>query len=488
MSIDPKELETLNRDELINRARQLGAHRPELLTRPELRDEIIRLSEGDEAERRRARGWFGVARDLVASVVGQGLNLPDTAELIRGVHVLNPKTSPPVATVTLAEIYAAQGHVRKALDLLDEVLSNEPDHEAARVARLRLSKEVSSSQRAVIAQATADSSATDLGGTPDAEPTTACEQMPVSDSTEAWLGQVAEEPSPDYSSLPSMLGANDASEPEGESSTSVGLAENETPGSTTTALIENETPASRSATPQVNETLPSPAAEQAAAGYSNAALEAGHEPRDVVDVPRAEPVALGDSEPQAEAEPAQATLPEQQTVVASSPAACNVEFARTAADESPQNVTLPGTMEPNLQNNLVIVRLGTGEVYCAWQITEELLTSAQKARPSGVLVLRVIEVVTSWDGPETHESTWELSELGGHRRIEPQGSHSQLRAALGWLDLERFTVLVIGSEFAWDSASGSHLLWAPPAHRKADELQRSTALTVDRLVQAVRAA
>jgi hypothetical protein len=142
VSIDPSELERLNRDELIAKARQLGAKRPELLTRPELRDEIIRLSESDDNERRRARGWFGVARDLVASVVSQGLNLPDTADLIRGVHVVVPRSGPPVATVTLAEIYAAQGHTKKALDLLDEVLAKEPDHEAARHARDRWASDV----------------------------------------------------------------------------------------------------------------------------------------------------------------------------------------------------------------------------------------------------------------------------------------------------------------------------------------------------------
>ncbi|MGC4069928.1 MAG: tetratricopeptide repeat protein [Polyangiaceae bacterium] len=48
-----------------------------------------------------------------------------------------------MATVTLAEIYAAQGHVAKALTLLDEVLEREPDHEAARAARERFSPVVS---------------------------------------------------------------------------------------------------------------------------------------------------------------------------------------------------------------------------------------------------------------------------------------------------------------------------------------------------------
>lgn len=123
---------------LISRATALGATRPELLTRVELRDEIVRLTETDEQQRQRARGWLGVARDLVASVVEQRLNLPDAADLIRGVNVRQPRVVPPVATVTLAEIYAAQGHVTRALKLLDEVLANEPDHEAARELRERL--------------------------------------------------------------------------------------------------------------------------------------------------------------------------------------------------------------------------------------------------------------------------------------------------------------------------------------------------------------
>jgi hypothetical protein len=89
------------------------------------------LTETDEQSRRKARGWLGVARDLVASVVEQRLNLHDAAELIRSLELRQQRDIPPVATVTLAEIYAAQGHVRRAIKLLDEVLAREPDHPAA---------------------------------------------------------------------------------------------------------------------------------------------------------------------------------------------------------------------------------------------------------------------------------------------------------------------------------------------------------------------
>src|SRR6478609_4221291 len=140
MAESSDELERLSREQLILKARVLGVERPELMTRVEMRDEIVRRSEPDLAQQKRARGFLGVARDLVASVVEAGLNLPDAAALIRGdanreTHWKGP---PPVATVTLAEIYATQGHLDRALRMLDEVLAKEPDHDAARALRTRL--------------------------------------------------------------------------------------------------------------------------------------------------------------------------------------------------------------------------------------------------------------------------------------------------------------------------------------------------------------
>jgi hypothetical protein len=139
VKVDPASLDSLSRDELIQRARSIGAQRPEVLTRVELKDEIIRLSEDDENARRQARGWLGVARDLVAGVVEQRLSLPDAAAFIRKrVPMTAVVLGPPVATVTLAEIYASQGHLRRALKMLDEVLENEPEHLAAQELRDRL--------------------------------------------------------------------------------------------------------------------------------------------------------------------------------------------------------------------------------------------------------------------------------------------------------------------------------------------------------------
>lgn len=134
--MDPIDFERMSRDELVERGRALGVERPELMTRVELRDEIVRRSEPDPIEQRRARGWLGVARDLVASVVESGLNLPDAAALIRG-REFDGHGPPPVATVTLAQIYAAQGHHARAVAVLDQVLAKEPDHAAARALRDR---------------------------------------------------------------------------------------------------------------------------------------------------------------------------------------------------------------------------------------------------------------------------------------------------------------------------------------------------------------
>jgi Tetratricopeptide repeat len=143
MDFDPAELDTLSREDLILRARARGVERPEQMTRVELRDEIVRRSEPDLERQRRSRGWLGVARDLLASVVESGLNLPDAAAAIRGDGKGEQEFQgpPPVATVTLAEIYAAQGHYEQALRMLDEVIEREPEHATARSLRERIAEE-----------------------------------------------------------------------------------------------------------------------------------------------------------------------------------------------------------------------------------------------------------------------------------------------------------------------------------------------------------
>ncbi len=137
------ELEGLDRDALIARAEAAGVTRARILTRPELVDELLLRSATDQATKQKSRGLFGRARDLLASVVELGLNLPDAAERIRTLGgelpPLRPRAPAALPTVTLAEIYAAQGHRDRAIETLDRVLTREPDHAAAKalVAQLR---------------------------------------------------------------------------------------------------------------------------------------------------------------------------------------------------------------------------------------------------------------------------------------------------------------------------------------------------------------
>ncbi len=130
---EPSSLETQSRPKLVEMARDLGVERPERMTRVELRSEIHRRRSADE-DQLDARGLFGVARSMLAGVVEAGLKMPDAAKVIRGDSSIEvpARNQSPVATVTLAEIYAAQGHKNRAISMLREVLADEPDHDEAK--------------------------------------------------------------------------------------------------------------------------------------------------------------------------------------------------------------------------------------------------------------------------------------------------------------------------------------------------------------------
>jgi hypothetical protein len=136
-------LDQLDRDALVRRAEEAGVERARVLTRPELVDELLlRSAAVDDAARQRSRGLFGRARDLLARVVEQGLHLPDAADRIRAMGLPPPaeKTAPAaLPTVTLAQIYVAQGHRERAIDTLQKVIAREPEHAVAGglLARLR---------------------------------------------------------------------------------------------------------------------------------------------------------------------------------------------------------------------------------------------------------------------------------------------------------------------------------------------------------------
>ncbi|MCL2776636.1 MAG: hypothetical protein FWD73_01440 [Polyangiaceae bacterium] len=134
--MDRSELDILDRESLVQRAEAAGVQHARILTRPELIDELIRHDKQlDETQLKKSRGFFGIARDLLARVVERGLHLPDAADRLFGSGPFPPSAHAPpqaVPTLTLAEIYAAQGHKKRAVDTLRGVLDDEPDHIAAR--------------------------------------------------------------------------------------------------------------------------------------------------------------------------------------------------------------------------------------------------------------------------------------------------------------------------------------------------------------------
>jgi hypothetical protein len=146
--MDRGELEGLDREALVVQAQAAGIRRARILTRPELIDELLRLDPNvTPAQLRKSRGFFGKARDLVARVVERGLHLPDAADRIRtlslgvpaGHEARVPRGEPQaMPTVTLAEIYAAQGHRARAIETHRRVLEREPEQGAARTLLARL--------------------------------------------------------------------------------------------------------------------------------------------------------------------------------------------------------------------------------------------------------------------------------------------------------------------------------------------------------------
>jgi tetratricopeptide repeat protein len=171
----------LSRIDLLRLAQSLGVSDADVMTRAELRTAIekARLPEPPPVEH--PTTWVSVARRLLASVVERGLNLPDAAALIRGDAKLStpPKAPPPVATVTLARIYAAQGHVDRAIRTLNEVLESDPDHELARELQVQLElRREELHARGESSEASVDSSAASRSEPPSVLPPVSPRELP----------------------------------------------------------------------------------------------------------------------------------------------------------------------------------------------------------------------------------------------------------------------------------------------------------------------
>jgi hypothetical protein len=335
-TLQASDLDTASRSDLIARAEGLGIEKADVLTRAELVDEIVKRTVADPIERRLARGLLGVARDLVARVVERGLHLPDAAALIRGLQqvTLTPVT-PPIATVTLAEIYAGQGHRTRALSVLDEVLANEPEHAAARVLRDRVAG------------------------------------LPVDTASAI----APSEPPPSELSAPEPAAAESP------------LSES--------PLSESPPPVSH----RERDTLP-PAADFSSNRVST-------------DVPHAD-----------------ATIPYDLVPDERPPSDREPSFGDQRADE------------------IVLMPVDSTSAVARWELGTPTLEAARARARGGELILRIVAVTPSWDGPKVEIRDIDVALAVGDWWVCDLPPRAVLRAAIGWRSDEGFDPLAVALDIA----------------------------------------
>jgi hypothetical protein len=438
--MDRTALEALVRDELVVEARRFGVKRPEVMTRVELVDEVLRLGTPNPVERKKVRGWLGVARDLIASAVEVGLNLPDAAAMIRGdvrFESLHPE-QPPVATVTLAEIYGAQGHFDRALGMLDEVLEREPEHEVARRLRAKLVAD-RDGKRAKQGSAAAGNGQQFVAATPEPQ-------------------VFAEDDEPDHPTLvpmrPVAAAMNDDDEPDHvtlmPAKPPVGALDDDEPDHVT---LMPARPAAFPLDDEPDHVTLMPA--------KPAAFPLDDEPDHVTLMPAKPPVgALDDDEPDHVTLVPSRKPPEDDEPTTLPPAAPAVADADDGPDlptnppPAPADVTAASDVADAPSEDAVVftrTAAGTAAVYF------ELGVAAGRA---DVAVLRIVEHRPRGASVERVERDLPLSGRRGTTSVVDLESGSVLRAALGRKWNGQFRATAVAAELSV-APSGVDVLWSP---------------------------
>lgn len=436
MTIDRQALEALDRQGLLAEAHRQGVKRAEVMTRVELTDEILRLGTPNPIERKEARGWLGVARDLVASIVDKGLNLPDAAAVIRGDARFEPLKRPhaPVATVTLAEIYGAQGHYARAMAMLDEVLEKEPDHHVAR--RLRERLELVAAHRGVSpvpaappveAEPEMDAEPSDAEGDPDGTALTL--PPPLQPHVNGSAGGPPEDTDGTFPTLPPLENAVASSPP--PSSDADG---------TLSTLPPREGPAEDADEDDALKTLP--------------VADAFEEEAPKTLAPEQVPVAQ-------EPPPFTPSIPVRRV------APSDVDW-----EPLPQTELAPKIVEAPSETDAVIV-LRTGE-------TTASLYFELGSAPSSAAVLRVVELRPRRTFAERVERELPVTAKGGIVTVEDLERGSIVRAAIGVREGDLFRALAVAAEVR-ASASGPEVVWAPRKEADYGAVARNAALVLPQL-------
>lgn len=400
--MDRQKLEGLTREELVALAGELGIVRPRSLTVPELIDEIVSRTATNERDKARSRGWLGRARSLLASVIERGLHLPEVAKVLRNAPSTRPwPVAPtPLATMTLAEIYAAQGHLDKALQILDEIITREPEHADARSLRQRLQAQ--------------------SGGGKKAEtPAKREEVTPPNDSPRAMEF-------PTFESAPEVVDAvAEAAAPvvETNSTPVTSPAETVVPVEVVVAapLDETELAKTNGALAPVEA---APVAEEAAESEETAALDSDwHDEPSIEELP----------------------LPERYNV-----------------------------------DEIVGIAVDPATVYVYWEVRPVVLARAHARAPGGSMVVRLISVTPTWDGPVVEQRDLRIDALYGDAYVRGIHPGSNVRIGVGWLAHGDFTPFAIGESVSMPrkeraTATASTMArWTPEGTSAAVESGQTT--------------
>ncbi|APR86039.1 Cobalamin biosynthesis protein BluB [Minicystis rosea] len=398
-----QDLERLSREQLIAHAERLGIARPRVLTQPELIDEIIGRTAKSAGDRTRARGWLGRARDLLANVVEKGLHLPEAARVLRQEDKGWPAPPPPLPTVTLAEIYAAQGHFERAITVLDEVLSREPEHREARALRERFVEQLQRSRS--------------RSGRLEAPPAPPVKEAPVKtakpvEKREASEKEEAAPPSPRVK-----------------------------PAITKEAVQKKEEAAP-----------PSPRVKIAVAKEAVQKKDEAAPPS-----PRVKAASLAAPEPARIASEARVVVEAPSAARASTNVVVEVATRSAPVDEvsdaalEAAAATLDASEEPPLPqryevDEVVAIAVDPRTIYIYWEIRPTTLAHARAGRPDGQLALRIASVTASWEGPVVDKRDLHVDALYGDRFLRDVQPGSNVRVSIGWKSGAGFEPLAVGAE------------------------------------------
>lgn len=482
--VDLAALASWTRTQLVEKARELGIERPERMTRMELRDEIGRLTDPG-ASRDEPRGLLGAARSMIASMIEAGLNMPEAAAVIRGETGFDVRVKTPVATVTLAEIYAAQGHRQRALRMLDDVLAVEPDHEVARELRQRLEQEshtktepprsatnefvdttgeeIRTGKPPVVAPVEDLASKQEDPATPEPaaqeEPAPPARQA-AQEAPDALQDEPAAQEAPAVEELPATeeklpteeLAAREEPATKDEPA---GVAQEQEP-----VVREESTPQEASAAEQP----PAPPRFAISFSFGDTQVAAVQPPSQEPPAEQEQPApqeqqpveqqhaALRQEPPVERREPA---LPEEQPeperLSVQKPAAPEPVATDATTSEAPSSANGSSTSDakaegPSPERDALFYRTTEEGTRLYWEVSAASLDRLSRRMPEGHAVIRVVGLQPDWRGPRRVEIDVPVEAATGVTELSELHTPTIVRAALGWLAPEGFTPLAVGSE------------------------------------------